>query len=142
VEKSGFEVGPDLEEQKSHEYNYYIIIERKMMPDKESNDVNSQESRSEENSDPSEVIKRLGRTKKRILIELYRDSVGYKRLSKIIGVGLDTIRSHIRTGKYSRSLLELGLVERGEQGWQLTPLGLQVTELLQQDAEFKAFFFE
>ncbi len=112
------------------------------MTEKESNDINSQESQSEESSDPSEVIKRLGRTKKRILIELYRDSIGYKRLSKIIGVGLDTIRSHIRTGKYSRSLLELGLVERGEQGWQLTPLGLQVTELLQQDAEFKAFFFE
>lgn len=95
-----------------------------------------------QSSDPSVIIERLGRTKKRILIELYRDSVGYKRLSKIIGVGLDTVRSHIRTGKYSRSLLELGLVERGEQGWQLTPLGLQVTELLQQDSEFKAFFFE
>jgi len=93
-------------------------------------------------TDASEIIKKLGRTKKRILIELYRDSVGYKRLSKIIGVGLDTVRSHIRTGKYSRSLLELGLVERGEKGWQLTPLGLQVTELLQQDKEFKAFFFE
>ncbi len=102
----------------------------------------SKDSQQEQSLDPSEVIQRLGRTKKRILIELYRDSVGYKRLSKIIGVGLDTIRSHIRTGKYSRSLLELGLVERGEQGWQLTPLGLQVTELLQQDAEFKAFFFE
>lgn len=96
----------------------------------------------EQKSEPTELLERLGRTKKRILIELYRDSVGYKRLSKIIGVGLDTVRSHIRTGKYSRSLLELGLVERGEKGWQLTPLGLQVTELLQQDAEFKAFFFE
>ncbi len=92
--------------------------------------------------DPKEFMERLGRTKKRILIELYRDSVGYKRLSKIIGVGLDTIRSHIRTGKYSRSLLDIGLVERGEKGWQLTPLGLQVIELLQQDTEFKAFFFE
>ncbi|MHA2306096.1 MAG: hypothetical protein ACXACU_11955 [Candidatus Hodarchaeales archaeon] len=93
-------------------------------------------------TDPSQIIQKLGRTKKRILIELYRDSVGYKRLSKIIGVGLDTVRSHIRTGKYSRSLLELGLVERGEKGWQLTPLGLQITELLQQDKEYKAFFFE
>ncbi|MHA2175923.1 MAG: hypothetical protein ACXABI_13905 [Candidatus Hodarchaeales archaeon] len=92
--------------------------------------------------DPKDIIERLGRTKKRILIELYRDSVGYKRLSKMIGVGLDTIRSHIRTGKYSRSLLAIGLVERGEKGWQLTPLGLQVTELLQQDNEFKAFFFD
>ena len=52
--------------------------------------------------DPKDIMERLGRTKKRILIELYRDSVGYKRLSKIIGVGLDTVRSHIRTGKYSR----------------------------------------
>ena len=93
-------------------------------------------------TDPSEIMERLGRTKRRILIELYRDSVGYKRLSKIIGVGLDTVRSHIRTGKYSRSLLQLGLVERGEKGWQLTPIGLQVTELLQQDNEFKAFFFD
>ncbi|UCG90770.1 MAG: hypothetical protein JSU57_03290 [Candidatus Heimdallarchaeota archaeon] len=113
------------------------------MTEKESEDIaDTQDSQQEQSSDPAKVIERLGRTKKRILIELYRDSVGYKRLSKIIGVGLDTIRSHIRTGKYSRSLLELGLVERGEQGWQLTPLGLQVTELLQQDAEFKAFFFE
>ena len=112
------------------------------------NDSKTDESNSTDNpqieqkSEPIELLERLGRTKKRILIELYRDSVGYKRLSKIIGVGLDTVRSHIRTGKYSRSLLELGLVERGEKGWQLTPLGLQVTELLQQDAEFKAFFFE
>ncbi|UCE14953.1 MAG: hypothetical protein JSV04_07180 [Candidatus Heimdallarchaeota archaeon] len=122
------------------------------MTEKESQDVVEQENtdnsselddqQKDQSSDPSVIIERLGRTKKRILIELYRDSVGYKRLSKIIGVGLDTVRSHIRTGKYSRSLLELGLVERGEQGWQLTPLGLQVTELLQQDAEFKAFFFE
>jgi len=118
-------------------------------PDNVSSKINEQEKSSvNKNSqeilmtDPSEIMERLGRTKKRILIELYRDSVGYKRLSKIIGVGLDTVRSHIRTGKYSRSLLQLGLVERGEKGWQLTPMGLQVTELLQQDNEFKAFFFD
>ncbi|MHA1215215.1 MAG: hypothetical protein ACTSPG_07940 [Candidatus Hodarchaeales archaeon] len=118
------------------------------MNDKEElNQKNDEQKQSEISStkaltDPQEIMGRLGRTKKRILIELYRDSVGYKRLSKIIGVGLDTVRSHIRTGKYSRSLLEMGLVERGEKGWQLTPLGLQVTELLQQDKEFKAFFFD
>ncbi|MHA1973801.1 MAG: hypothetical protein ACTSW1_12460 [Candidatus Hodarchaeales archaeon] len=117
------------------------------MNDKEEiNQSNDEQKQGETSSklltDPQEIMERLGRTKKRILIELYRDSVGYKRLSKIIGVGLDTIRSHIRTGKYSRSLLEMGLVERGEKGWQLTPLGLQVTELLQQDKEFKAFFFD
>ena len=110
-----------------------------MTENEPSNNSNDEKT---EIKDPSQIVERLGRTKKRILIELYRDSVGYKRLSKIIGVGLDTVRSHIRTGKYSRSLLEMGLVERGEKGWQLTPLGLQVTELLQQDAEFKAFFFD
>jgi hypothetical protein len=114
---------------------------------KDSESIDNQDEATKENASiinltPDEIMERLGRTKKRILIELYRDSVGYKRLSKIIGVGLDTIRSHIRTGKYSRSLLEMNLVERGEKGWQLTPLGLQVTELLQQDNEFKAFFFE
>ncbi len=108
----------------------------------QTNEVTSEAKIEESVTEPQALIQQLGRTKKRILIELYRDSVGYKRLSKIIGVGLDTVRSHIRTGKYSRSLLELGLVERGEQGWQLTPLGLQVTELLQQDSEFKAFFFD
>lgn len=117
------------------------------MTDKELNEttypkkaVDAQQTSSTMPTDPVDVIERLGRTKKRILIEIYRSSIGYKRLSKIIGVGLDTVRSHIRTGKYSRSLLELGLVERGEKGWQLTPLGLQVTELLQQNPEFKAFF--
>ncbi|MHA1206766.1 MAG: hypothetical protein ACTSR4_09885 [Candidatus Hodarchaeales archaeon] len=114
---------------------------------KDSESIDKQDEVKKENSSslnltPAEIMERLGRTKKRILIEIYRDSVGYKRLSKIIGVGLDTIRSHIRTGKYSRSLLEMNMVERGEKGWQLTSLGLQVTELLQQDNEFKAFFFE
>lgn len=32
-----------------------------------------------------ELVQRMGRTKKRIIIELYRD----KRLSKMLGVGLD-----------------------------------------------------
>ena len=115
---------------------------RNDLPNPKSSEELLRDNSSQISQDPKELMERLGRTKKRILIELYRDSVGYKRLSKIIGVGLDTIRSHIRTGKYSRSLLDIGLVERGEKGWQLTPLGLQVTELLQQDTEFKAFFFE
>jgi transposase len=89
-----------------------------------------------------ELIGQLGRTKKRILIELYRESIGYKKLSKILGVGLDTIRSHIKSGKYSRSLLQLGCVERGEKGWQLTPLGIQIAEELKQDPELKGFFYE
>ncbi len=91
---------------------------------------------------PEEIVERMGRTKKRILIELYKDSVGYKKLSKILGVGLDTIRSHIKSGKYSTSLQEIGLVERSDSGgWQLTALGLQVCELLQQDPELRAYFY-
>jgi predicted transcriptional regulator len=119
-----------------------MVEKESLEPNNSDNTRNLNNEEENRASSPKELMERLGRTKKRILIELYRDSVGYKRLSKIIGVGLDTIRSHIRTGKYSRSLLELGLVERGEKGWQLTPLGLQITELLQQEAEFKAFFFE
>ena len=111
------------------------------MNEKKTSSLNENDLDQSENFD-DEILQDPQQIKKRILIELYRDSVGYKRLSKIIGVGLDTVRSHIRTGKYSRSLLEMGLVERGEKGWQLTPLGLQVTELLQQDAEYKAFFFD
>jgi len=89
-----------------------------------------------------EMIERMGRTKKRIVIELYRSQVGYKKLSKILGVGLDTVRSHIKSGKYSNSLLQMGLVERGDSGWQLSAKGLIVCEHLQQDPELKAFFYE
>ncbi|MFW9995033.1 MAG: hypothetical protein ACFFD4_23540 [Candidatus Odinarchaeota archaeon] len=89
-----------------------------------------------------DMIKRMGRTKKRIVIELYRSQVGYKKLSKILGVGLDTVRSHIKSGKYSTSLLQMALVERGETGWQLSAKGLMVCERLQQDPELKAFFYE
>lgn len=99
------------------------------------------EKKTEDLITSEELIQRMGRTKKRIIIELYRDSVGYKKLSKILGVGLDTIRSHIKSGKYSTSLSQLGVVERGEKGWQLSPFGLEVCELLQKDPELKAFFF-
>ena len=92
--------------------------------------------------DPESDIERLGRTKKRILIELYRHSVGYKRLSKTLGVGLDTIRSHIKSGKYSTSLSQMELVEKGESGWRLTAKGLLVCEKLKEDPELKAFFYE
>jgi len=89
-----------------------------------------------------EIIPRLGKTKKRIVIELYKSSVGYKKLAKILEVGLDTIRSHIKSGKYSTSLASMGLVERGEKGWQLTALGLEVCEVLQKDPEMKQYFQE
>ena len=90
---------------------------------------------------PKDLVEQLGRTKKRIIIELYRQPVGYKKLSKILGVGLDTIRSHIKSGKYSRSLLQLGCVERGEKGWTLSSTGKEVAELLKEDPELKGFFY-
>ena len=90
----------------------------------------------------TDLVGRMGRTKKRIVIELYRSQVGYKKLAKILGVGLDTVRSHIKSGKYSTSLLQLGLVERGENGWQLSAKGLMVCEHLQEDPELKAFFYD
>ena len=78
----------------------------------------------------------------RIIIELYRSSVGYKKMAKTIGVGVDTIRSHIKSGKYSRSLLELGCVEKREQGWVLTARGLEVAESLMNDPTLKGFFYK
>jgi predicted transcriptional regulator len=95
-----------------------------------------------ESLDLESAAGRLGRTKKRIIIELYKQSIGYKKLSKILGVGLDTIRSHIKSGKYSTSLLQMGLVERGKNGWQLTHSGLEICETLQSDPELKAFFYD
>ncbi len=91
--------------------------------------------------DLSTILERLGRTKKRILIELCKYSCGSKRLSKTIDVGLDTVRSHVRTGKYSNSLADMGLVEKAERGWILTEKGTQVTNFLRDDPELKAFFY-
>jgi len=90
----------------------------------------------------AQYLERLGRTKKRILIELSKNPCGYKKLAKTIGVGLDTIRSHVRTGKYSTSLVDLGLVEKAERGWNLTEIGKNVTNALKDDPELKAFFYD
>lgn len=90
----------------------------------------------------SKLLERLGRTKKRILIELLKSPCGYKKLAKTIGVGLDTVRSHVRTGKYSTSLVDLGLVEKAERGWVLTENGKIVTDSLKNDPELKAFFYD
>ncbi|MFX0090942.1 MAG: hypothetical protein ACFFBD_04190 [Candidatus Hodarchaeota archaeon] len=89
-----------------------------------------------------DLLPQLGRTKRRIIIELYRSSIGYKKMAKTIGVGVDTIRSHIKSGKYSRSLLELGCVEKKDQGWVLTARGLEIAENLMNDPNLKAFFYK
>ncbi len=88
-----------------------------------------------------EILNRLGKTKKRILIELYKHPIGYKKLSKILGTGMDTIRSHIKSGKYSKSLHQMALLEKGPKGWQLTPLGLEVVERLREDPEYRSYFY-
>ncbi|MFX1535777.1 MAG: hypothetical protein ACFFDI_16305 [Promethearchaeota archaeon] len=93
-------------------------------------------------SSEEDILEQFGRTKKRIIIELYRSQIGYKKLAKTLEVGVDTIRSHIKTGKYSRSLVELGCVKRKEgQGWVLTPKGLTIAEKLMEDPKLKAFFY-
>ncbi|MFX0092937.1 MAG: hypothetical protein ACFFBD_14355, partial [Candidatus Hodarchaeota archaeon] len=89
-----------------------------------------------------EILDSLGRTKRRIIIELYKGSIGYKRLSKILDVGVDTVRSHIKGGKFSRSLVELGCVKKREgYGWVLTAKGLEIAENLRDDPSLKAFFY-
>ena len=87
-----------------------------------------------------ELTERLGRTKRLILIELSKGAAGYKKLSKKLKIGLDTIRSHVKTGKHSKSLTQLGLIQQEERGWSLTNLGTGVLELLKRDPEFAPFF--
>jgi len=87
-----------------------------------------------------ELVDRLGRTKRLILIELSKGEAGYKRLSKKLQIGLDTIRSHVKTGKHSKSLSQLGLIKQEEKGWSLTDLGNKILEILKRDPEYSAFF--
>ncbi|MCE7742880.1 MAG: hypothetical protein GOP50_10535 [Candidatus Heimdallarchaeota archaeon] len=88
------------------------------------------------------LVERLGRTKRLILIELTKGAVGYKKLSKKLQIGLDTIRSHIKTGKHSNSLTQMGLIEQEERGWSITELGNSVLEQLKRDPEYAPFFVE
>ncbi|MHA1202649.1 MAG: hypothetical protein ACTSQ4_09020 [Candidatus Heimdallarchaeaceae archaeon] len=89
-----------------------------------------------------ELVERLGRTKRLILIELSKGAAGYKKLSKKLQIGLDTIRSHVKTGKHSRSLNQIGLIKQEERGWSLTELGVNVLELVKRDPEYSPFFVE
>ena len=88
------------------------------------------------------IVERLGRTKRLILIELTKGAVGYKKLSKKLKIGLDTIRSHIKTGKHSNSLTQMGLIEQEERGWSITELGNSVLEQLKRDPEYAPYFVE
>jgi len=88
------------------------------------------------------LVERLGRTKRLILIELTKGAAGYKKLSKKLKIGLDTIRSHVKTGKHSKSLTQLGLIEQEERGWSITALGNSVLEQIKRDPEYAPFFIE
>ena len=87
-----------------------------------------------------EIVDRLGRTKRLILIELSRGAAGYKKLSKKLKIGLDTIRSHVKTGKHSKSLTQLGLIHQEEKGWSVTELGSDILKRLKRDPEYAPFF--
>ena len=89
-----------------------------------------------------ELVERLGKTKRLILIELSKGAAGYKKLSKKLQIGLDTIRSHVKTGKHSKSLNQIGLIKQEERGWSLTELGVNVLELVKRDPEYSPFFVE
>ena len=89
-----------------------------------------------------EIVERLGKTKRLILIELSKGAAGYKKLSKKLQIGLDTIRSHVKTGKHSKSLNQIGLIKQEERGWSLTELGVNVLELVKRDPEYSPFFVE
>jgi predicted transcriptional regulator len=86
------------------------------------------------------LVDRLGRTKRLILIELSKGAAGYKKLSKKLRIGLDTIRSHVKTGKHSKSLTQLGLIHQEEKGWSVTELGSDILKHLKRDPEYAPFF--
>ncbi len=88
------------------------------------------------------LVDRLGRTKRLILIELTKGEAGYKKLSKKLRIGLDTIRSHVKTGKHSNSLNQLGLIQQEERGWSITESGEKVLEILRKNPEYSSFFFD
>ena len=96
----------------------------------------------ENNESIEELLERLGRTKRLILIELSKKPAGYKKLSNVLKVGIDTIRSHVKTGKHSRSLSQLGLIEQQEKGWSLTERGKEILKLLKEDPEYSPYFVE
>lgn len=89
-----------------------------------------------------ELVERLGHTKRLILIELSKGEAGYKKLSKRLKIGIDTIRSHVKTGKHSKSLTQLGLIQQEEKGWSLTDLGNNVLNNLKRNPEYSPFFVE
>ena len=92
----------------------------------------------EENS--KQLLERLGHTKRLILIELSKGEAGYKKLSKRLKIGIDTIRSHVKTGKHSKSLTQLGLIQQEEKGWSLTDLGKNILNSLKSNPEYSPFF--
>ena len=97
---------------------------------------------SEEELSIHELVERLGKTKRLILIQISKESAGYKKLSKILKIGLDTIRSHVKTGKHSTSLFQLELIEQLDRGWALTEKGYSVLDLIKKDPEYSPYFVE
>jgi len=91
---------------------------------------------------PRSILERLGRSKRLILIEISKGELGYKKLSRKLGLGLDTIRSHIRTGKHSTSLFQLDLILHDQERWIISELGKKVLELLKQEPEYSAHFYD
>ncbi len=87
-----------------------------------------------------QIVERLGRTKRLILIELSKGAAGYKKLSKKLQIGIDTIRSHVKTGKHSTSLTQLGLLKQEERGYSVTDLGYDILEILKRDPYFAPYF--
>ena len=57
-------------------------------------------------------------------------------------IGIDTIRSHVKTGKHSTSLTQLGLLKQEERGYSVTDLGYDILEFLKRDPDFAPYFID
>ncbi len=85
------------------------------------------------------LLFRLSETKKQILVQLaLHPYLGYRRLSKRLGLSIGNIRSHLKRGK--NSLHELGFVNPTVHGWLLTELGEKFVQKLQSEVKLFPIF--
>lgn len=82
----------------------------------------------------------LSETKKKILVQLsLHPYLGYRKLSKRLGISIGNVRGHLRRSKNKRSLLDLGLAYPTVHGWVLTPKGDECARKLLADKKWLQF---
>lgn len=82
----------------------------------------------------------LSETKKQILVLLaLHPYLGYRKISKKLGVSISNIRVHLRRSENCRSLMDLELAYSTVHGWILTPKGDKCAQKLLMDKKWLQF---